>query len=84
MYIGTIYSPTAPNPPTGLMVTQVTDTSVIVSWILPTDTIDVNGYHNFVRATRGEIRAVKHVQLLTIAWGIYVPKCDHQNNIMAY
>ena len=39
--------PTAPNPPTNLVVVQVTDTSVIVSWTPPTDTTDVSGYRIF-------------------------------------
>ena len=47
VYTGTIISLTAPNPPTGLMVTQVTDTSVIVSWTPPTDTTGVTGYRIF-------------------------------------
>ena len=39
--------PAAPNPPTGLMVEQVTDTGVIVSWTPPADTTNVTGYRIF-------------------------------------
>ena len=36
--------PTAPNPPTDLMVTQTSATSVTVSWTPPADTTGVTGY----------------------------------------
>ena len=45
--------PTAANPPAGLMVTQVTDTSVMVSWTPPADTTGVTGYRIFYTENGG-------------------------------